>query len=175
VSDLPRTALSRGSVGSLPELAGRYLEEYLDKIRLALAELDEEQVWWRPAPGTNSAANLLLHLCGNLSLWILAGAGGRPYQRHRGGEFAAQGGFTKAELVERLTRVVGDCREVLAALDAGDLGRPLEVQGYETDLLSAVVHGVEHMSYHTGQIVWIAKQLRAGTAPFEFYPRHSGE
>ena len=175
MTDLPRTALSRGPAASLPELASRYLEEYLDKIRLAVAGLDDEQIWWRPAPGTNSAANLMLHLCGNLSLWILAGAGGRSYERHRSAEFAADGGRSKGELLEGLGRVVAECREVLGALDPAALDRPLGVQGYEADLLSAVVHGVEHMSYHTGQIVWIAKQLRAGTDPFEFYPRHSGE
>ncbi len=173
--ELPRTALARGPARSLPELAGCYLEEYLDKIRLALDGLDDEQVWWRPAPGTNSAANLILHLCGNLSLWLLAGVGGRDYERHRSEEFAARGGHSKAELLDRLEQVVDDCRDVLAPLGAADLGLALEVQGYATDVLSAVVHGVEHMSYHTGQIVWIAKQLRAGTDPFEFYPRHSGE
>ncbi len=175
MTELPRTALARGPVNSLPELAGRYLDEYLDKIRLALAGLNDEQVWWRPAPGTNSAGNLLLHVCGNLSLWILAGTGGRPYERHRGAEFAVEGGFTKAELLDRVARVVDDCQEVLAAVGTADLGRPLEVQGYETDLMSAVVHGMEHMSYHTGQLVWIAKQLRASRDPFEFYPRHQGE
>ncbi len=175
MSELPRTALSRGPAPSLPELAGRYLEEYLDKVRLALAGLDDEQVWWRPAPGTNSAGNLVLHLCGNLSLWLLAGAGGRHYERHRSAEFAAEGGHSRDELLAKLAGVVAECLEVLAALDSADLARPLEVQGYTTDLLSAVLHAVEHTSYHTGQIVWIAKQLRAGKAPFEFYPRHTGE
>ncbi len=173
--ELPRTALARGPAGSLPELAARYLQEYLDKIRLAVAGLDDRQVWWRPAPGTNSAGNLMLHLCGNLSLWILAGAGGRPYTRHRSAEFAAAGGHSRDELLAKLAGVVAGCQEVLASLDPADLAHPVEAQGYATDLLSAVVHGVEHMSYHTGQIVWIAKQLRAGTDPFEFYPRHAGE
>ncbi|HSL81569.1 MAG TPA: DinB family protein [Thermoanaerobaculia bacterium] len=172
---LPRTALSRGPVGSLPELAARYLEEYLDKIRLAAERLTEDQVWWRPAPGTNSAGNLILHLCGNLSLWLLAGVGGRHYERHRSEELAADRTHGKAELLARLEEVVAACRGVLAALEPEDLGRPAAIQGYDTDLLGAVFHAVEHMSYHTGQIVWIAKELGAGGRPFELYPQHRGE
>jgi uncharacterized damage-inducible protein DinB len=172
---LPRTALSRGPARSLPELAARYLEEYLDKIRLAAERLTEDQVWWRPAPGTNSAGNLILHLCGNLSLWLLAGVGGRPYERHRSEELTADRTHGKAELLGRLEEVVAACRGVLAGLDPEDLGRPAAIQGYDTDLLGAVVHAMEHMSYHTGQIVWIAKELGAGGKPFELYPRHAGE
>lgn len=172
---LPRTALSRGPAGSLPELAARYLEEYLDKIRLAVERLSEDQLWWRPAPGTNSAGNLILHLCGNLSLWLLAGVGGRPFERHRAEEFSADRTHGKAELLARLEEVVAACRGVLAAVEPADLERPAAIQGYETELLDAVVHAVEHMSYHTGQIVWIAKELGAGREPLEYYPRHRGE
>lgn len=171
----PTTALSRGPAGALPELAGRYLEEYLEKIRLALERLDGDQLWWRPAPGTNSAGNLLLHLCGNLSYWILAGVGGRPYQRDRGGEFAADRSDGSAELLGRLEEVVMACRGVLAALAPEDLERRVAIQGYDTNVLGAVFHAVEHMSYHTGQIVWIVKAQQAGPDRLEFYPQHAGE
>lgn len=174
----PITALSRGPAGALPELAARYLEEYLDKIRIAVERLDEppqdESLWWRPAPGTNSVGNLLLHLAGNLSLWILAGVGGREYERDRAGEFAAEGGAGAEELLGRLGEVVAECRQVLEGLEGQDLAEELDIQSYRVDRLSAVFHAVEHMSYHTGQIVWIVKQLRSDD-PLEFYPRHAGE
>lgn len=172
--ELPTTALSRGPAGAFPELAARYLEEYLDKIRLAVARLDDEAIWWRPAPGTNSVGNLLLHLAGNLSLWILAGVGGQEYERDRAGELAATGGKGAEELVGRLRVVVEECRRVLEGLEGRDLTEVLEIQSYRVDRLGAVFHVVEHMSYHTGQIVWIVKQLRS-EEPFEFYPRHAGE
>lgn len=174
-SRLPRTALSRGPARTLPELAARYLEEYLDKIRLAVERLTEDELWWRPGPGTNSAGNLILHLCGNLSLWILAGVGGRSYERRRSEELAADRSHGKGELLARLEEVVAACRGVLAGLAPEDLAREAAIQGYDTDLLGAVFHAVEHMSYHTGQIVWIAKELGAGGEPFELYPQHQGE
>jgi len=176
-AELPTTALSRGPAGSFPELAARYLEEYLDKIRLSVERLDDAELWWRPAPGTNSAGNLLLHLAGNLSLWILDGLGGRPYQRDRAGEFAARGGPEAAgggELLGRLAEVVRACRQVLDELGQADLATEVDIQGYRVDRRGALFHAVEHMGYHTGQIVWIVKQLRPD-GELEFYPRHAGE
>jgi len=176
-ADLPTTALSRGPAGTFPELAARYLEEYLDKIRLSVERLDGDELWWRPAPRTNSAGNLLLHLAGNLSLWILAGLGGRPYQRDRAGELAARGGDGAPrgdELLARLARVVEACRQVLEGLEEADLAVQVDVQGYRVDRLGALFHAVEHMGYHTGQIVWIVKQLHPEDG-LEFYPRHAGE
>ena len=78
-----RTALSHGPCPSFPKLAARYLEEYLEKIRRAVDLLDDDQVWWRPAPDSNSIGNLLLHLAGNLSLWLRAGLGGDAFERDR--------------------------------------------------------------------------------------------
>lgn len=169
---LPRTALSQGRAG-FPELSARFLKEYLDKIRLAVAGLDEEGIWWRPAPGTNSAGNLMLHLSGNLTLWILVAVAGERHERRRSEEFRADRTATKEELLGKLGATVERAAEVVAGLDAAALARPVAVQGYDTDVLAAVFHAVEHMAYHTGQIVWIVKQI--GREPLEFYPRHAGE
>jgi uncharacterized damage-inducible protein DinB len=170
-----RTALSRGPCPRLPTLAGRYLEEYLEKIRRATELLDEEEVWWRP-PGGNSVGNLILHLCGNLSLWLGEGLGGQAYDRNRAGEFAAEKTDDREQLLGKLTAVVAHCAFVLAVEnEAADLERSLDVQGYETDGVGVVLHAVEHMSYHTGQIVFVAKQLRGAEHGVEFYPRHDGE
>jgi len=178
---VPRLALSRGPGLSLPALAAAYLAEYLDKIRLAIGPLDDDALWWRPAEGTNSIANLLIHLRGNLSLWLLQGVGGVPYDRDRAGEFSADRSDTNRgaggeELSAGLGEVVEACRRVLEDLSPDDLGALVNVQGYRGDLRGVVFHAVEHMSYHTGQIVWIAKLRRAEQGDgFEFYPQHAGE
>jgi hypothetical protein len=44
--------------------------EYPAKLRLAMAALPDDQLWWRPNNGSNSVGNLLLHLNGNLRQWI---------------------------------------------------------------------------------------------------------
>lgn len=176
-SDLPRLALRSGPGLTFPGLAAAYLREYLDKIRLAVGRLDDDALWWRPAPGTNSAGNLVIHLTGNLSLWILQGIGGEPYERDRAGEFAAERAGTRDEVLGALSEVVERCVAVVADLEDGDLTARFGVQGYDLDVRAALFHAVEHMSYHTGQIVWIAKQhlARSGAEGFEFYPQHAGE
>ena len=174
-SRVPVTALSRGGGVGLSELAARYLEEYMAKIELACARLDEDTVWWRPASGTNSVGNLILHLRGNLLLWILESLGGEPYERRRSEEFTADHTHTKAELLRLLSDTVASCCTVVRGLEMARLGEPLEVQTYDTDVLGAVFHAVEHMSYHTGQILWIVKRLDRGEETLEFYPRHADE
>lgn len=176
-TSLPRLALSRSRGQSFQVQSAAYLTEYLDKIRLAVADLDDEELWHRPAPGTNSAANLVIHLTGNLSLWILKSVAGEDYERHRSAEFAADESAGKAEILAAFTTVVERATAVLAALPDDDLGRELDVQGYACDAFTAAYHAVEHMSYHTGQVVWIAKQAlaRRGDQVFEFYPQHRGE
>ena len=156
-------------------IAGHYLEQYLDKIRHCVSLLSEDEVWWRPAPGTNSVANLLLHLRGNLSLWILNALGGEANPRHRSAEFAADHSATKAEALAGLEEVIERCQGVLARLADAALDEARTVQGYATDGRGALFHAVEHMSYHTGQIVWITKQATAGRAEIEFYPQHQSE
>jgi uncharacterized damage-inducible protein DinB len=155
--------------------ADRYFEQYLRKIRACVALLSEEQVWWRPNEASNSVGNLLLHLSGNLSQWVLATLGGLVFERHRAEEFRARGGPPKGDLLQRLEEVVRATRAVIGSLGTLDLERPRQVQGYDTDGLGVVFHVVEHMSYHTGQIVAATKQLTGPAAGIEFYPQHRNE
>ena len=102
------------------------------------------------------------------------GVGGEPGTRDRAAEFAAREGGGAGELLARLDQVLDDCDRVLAALDRSleaegeaALARRIVVQGFDQTVLDALFHAVEHMSYHTGQIVHIAR--RHGSAPIRFY------
>jgi len=159
----------------LIEFADHYWGEYLGKIEHAVAPLSDEQLWWRGSEAGNSIANLLTHLHGNLSQWVLQGVGGLPFERHRSEEFAARpgpGSATKAELLSTLAATVARCRATIRGLSADELARVRKIQKYELDGYRALFHTVEHMSYHTGQIVLLAKLH--GVA-LDFYPQHRGE
>lgn len=156
----------------LAGFADNYWNEYLRKIEAAVAPLDEEQLWWRPNEGSNSVANLLAHLHGNLSQWVLAGLAGEAFERHRSEEFSARGGATKGRLLADLRETVERCRAAVARLDEAALARPRKIQKYDLDGHAALFHAVEHMSYHTGQIVMLAKLMGAR---LDFYPQHRGE
>jgi uncharacterized damage-inducible protein DinB len=155
---------------ALAREAHRLFAEYLDKIERSARVLSAEQLWWRPNTRCNSVANLLLHLCGNLSQWVLAGLGGVPFERHRREEFAAVEGEDGATLVGRLHEVVTACRNVAQNLSDEDLHREFVIQGYTRTGFGVLLHAVEHMSYHTGQIVYVTKQLAGEQAEIEFYP-----
>ncbi len=145
-------------------------EQYLGKIEACVGLLDAAQVWWRPNAASNSVGNLLLHLVGNLSQWMLAGLGGQSYERHRSEEFAAEGGASPDDLLRELHEVVAQCRLLTRRLGPSDLARTVTIQGRERDGFAIVLHAVEHAAYHTGQIVLITKQLVGDTTEIEFYP-----
>lgn len=136
-------------------------EEYLPRIERASSAMPREDLWWCPHRSTNSVGNLLLHLEGNVRQWILHGLGGQPDGRDRDAEFRAEDGATRAQLLAELRGTVEDACAVIEALDDRDLLGRRRIQGFETSGLAAVLHVVEHFSWHCGQIVWIAK-LRAG-------------
>ena len=155
--------------------ADKYLGEYLQKIEHCTSLLSEPQVWWRPNDACNSVGNLLLHLRGNLSQWVLAGIGGEAIERHRSAEFAAREAAPKSELLAGLADAVARARRTVREIQSADLARRTRVQGYDTDGLGIVFHVVEHMAYHTGQIIAVTKQLLGPAANIEFYPQHRGE
>ena len=154
------------------ETAAAFLAEFMDKIETSLALLSDEQVWWRANPATNSVGNLLLHLQGNLSQWVLASLDGARYERQRPREFAASRTAGKRELVDGLRSVVESSQTVIRGLDEKTLAARREIQGSDVDGVYVVWHVVEHMSYHTGQIVHMTKELLGPEGGIEFYPQH---
>lgn len=136
-------------------------DTYLPRIERALGVLPPDDLWWRPNPGTLSAGNILLHLTGNVRQWIVSALGGEPDVRERATEFAATEGADAASLLAALADTVQRAAAVIEALPHDTLLRPLTIQGFATTPHWAVYHVVEHFSWHTGQLVAIAKQ-RAG-------------
>ncbi len=172
---VPLTALAQGPAHSFQALASRYLGEYLEKINLATQRLPEELIWWRPHQNALSVGNLILHLHGNLALWIANGIGGQSFARERAEEFSADHTHGGTELLRLIGQRVAECRALVEGLADEDLAKPVAIQGYDVDVRGAVFHAVEHMSYHTGQILYIVKTLTSEHETFDFYVRHKGE
>ena len=61
--------------------------DYVPKIERCLDRLSDADIWWRPNEASNSIGNLILHLCGNVTMWIIGGVGALPFERHRQREF----------------------------------------------------------------------------------------
>lgn len=136
------------------------MEENTPRIEKCLAELSEEEVWQRPNPASNSVGNLILHLCGNITQYAIASLGNRPDARDRDAEFAAEGGFSKSELLEKLTSTVNQAVETIRSASREELLRERTVQGFDMSGIGIIVHVCEHYSYHTGQIAFWTKILK---------------
>lgn len=136
-----------------------FLRWNLERIATCLATLTEEQVWQRPNQHSNSIGNQLLHLDGNINQWLLNGIGGRHDGRQREAEFAATGGVAKDALFDQLAQTINACTTLLAGTSVEALLPERPVQAYVHDGYYIILHVVEHLSYHTGQIIFYTKQL----------------
>lgn len=136
------------------------MQENPPRIQNCLARLSEEEVWKKPNSSSNSIGNLILHLCGNITQYILASLGNTEDQRARDLEFSTTGGLTKKELFERIDQVVKDSVEVMKNCDEASLLKVRLVQGFEYSGIGIIIHVVEHLSYHTGQIAFWTKLLK---------------
>ncbi len=141
-------------------------KEYPIKLRHCVNALPRDAVWARPNESSNSIGNLLVHLTGNVTEWILGGVGGRSIERYRAGEFAQTDGADAATLLDTLEAVLEEADAVLAGLTEEDLERSVVIQDRDTNVLGAIYHVVEHFAMHTGQIVLMTKIYAPGKIQF---------
>ncbi|HEY2894137.1 MAG TPA: DUF1572 family protein [Pirellulales bacterium] len=142
--------------------ARREMADCRRKIEHCVEQLSEEQLWWRPNEATNSIANLLLHLAGNIGQRIGSGVGGQPYDRDRDREFAERGPIGKVELRARLDRSIALADRVLAGLADEQL---LEARRYrmlrgdvEASVLRLIVQTLVHLGGHTQEIIAMTRR-----------------
>ncbi len=136
------------------------LEENLVKIEKSVAELSEEDVWKRPNESSNSVGNLIVHLCGNVTQYIISSLGEKDDLRERNKEFETKDGWNKVELLAKLSETVRESSEIISKMDEETLLKMRSVQGYEFSGLGNILHVVEHFSYHSGQIAFWVKLLK---------------
>ena len=141
-----------------------------ERIAHCLTQLSDRQVWWRPRDSMNSIGNIVLHLCGNLRQWIVAGVGGAPDVRDRPGEFAERSLIARDELLRRLGAVVAESDAVLAATGEEALLEPRTVQGFAETVLSAVFDCLAHLNGHTQEVVYITRTQLGDAYRFAWTP-----
>lgn len=150
--------------------AAHELDSALERIKHCLRQLNDEQVWHRSQPGLNSIGNLVLHLCGNLRQWVVAGLGGTPDVRNRPDEFAEQGMVPKDELLSKLEAVVEEAKRILAGVDARRLTEARRIQGFDVTGAAAVFDSVPHFRGHTQEIVHMTRLQMGDAYKFAWTP-----
>ncbi len=135
--------------------------QHWPRLKACVEPMTVAQIWWRPNEASNSVGNLVLHLNGNVTQWIVNSFNNGEDKRDRPAEFAAEGGLTAAELLSRLGATMTEVAKVLDRITVDELLAPYEIQGYKTCGLDAIYHVVDHFGLHFGQIAYITKSLTA--------------
>jgi uncharacterized damage-inducible protein DinB len=145
-----------------------YIEDSLSLFRYykklsegAMEQLSDEQLFTALDDEMNSVAIIVKHMAGNMrSRWtdFLTSDGEKP-DRNRDTEFVAPP-ETRAELM----RVWNDGWErifhALEPLSDADLAREVFIRNEPHSVMQAINRQIAHYSYHSGQIVFLAKHLK---------------
>ncbi|HEV8338074.1 MAG TPA: DinB family protein [bacterium] len=104
---------------------------------------------------SNTIGILLRHVAGSEDYWITAVAGGSLVNRNRDAEFGHES-LTKADLLGALRRTQAATERVLVGMRSEDLRAPVKAQRargvVETTKRFAILHAIQHLAYHLGQI-----------------------
>lgn len=136
------------------------MDESLRMIKISLEKITEEELWKRPNGSLSSIGNLMLHLCGNMKQYGISSLKGIEDTRNRNLEFSIKGSFNKKELMVKLEKTVYEVKICFQNISKQRLLTRKKVQGYEFSGIGNIIHLVEHLSYHTGQIAFWVKQLK---------------
>ena len=137
----------------------RRMDESKERIDKCVQMLSKEQLWGRFNNNTPRVGDLVLHLSGNIQQWILSTFSDLPDNRERDEEFSSSGILDKEELIGSFDSIIENAIESVKVLQEEQLIKDYEVQGFQETGTDILVHVVEHLSYHTGQIALHTKTL----------------
>ena len=152
-----------GSESNFLEDVRKQSRYYRKLAEQAMDQIEAEQLFVAANQDSNSIAVIAGHLAGNmLSRWteFQTTDGEKPW-RDRDAEFETQ--FSNREDLRTRWNEGWDC--YLGALDSiqpGDLEKICYIRNQGHTVLEAVNRQFAHYAYHVGQIVFAAKQLKAG-------------
>ncbi len=151
-------------------VARNYLDDALTSFRAykkladkAFAQVSDDEFFATIDVESNSIAAIVKHVAGNLiSRWtdFLTTDGEKP-DRRRDMEFVITKGTTRAEMSDYWERGWACVCGAIEGLAAEDLAREVAIRGERHTVVEAINRSLAHSAYHVGQIVFLAKHLRA--------------
>lgn len=125
------------------------------------SQIKDEDFFWSPDEDSNSIAIIVRHFSGNmLSRWtdFLTTDGEKP-NRNRDEEFERIFYTDKDDIISRWESGWKRVFDTLNSLKEEDLMKEITIRSEPHTVLEAINRQLTHYSYHTGQIVFIAKHL----------------
>lgn len=129
----------------------------------AMDQLNEEQFFVSTNEDTNSIANIVKHLHGNMlsRFTDFLTTDGEKEWRNRDGEFENPNAYTDKETLFAEWKAGWDCLfNVLDSLTIEDLTKIIYIRNEGQTVIEALNRQLAHYPYHIGQIVFYAKQLK---------------
>lgn len=145
----------------LADLAHEF-RRHKDLADRAMAQLADAEFFQRPAAHVNPVALIVKHLAGNLrSRWtdFLTTDGDKP-DRNRDSEFLLTEQDTRANLSAAWEHSWKALFETLGSLTEADLERLVTIRGEPHTVRQALLRGMSHVAYHTGQVLYLVRLLR---------------
>lgn len=137
------------------------IKEYKELGDKTLAQLSDDQLFYRPNESSNSIALIIQHMNGNmLSRWtnFLTEDGEKPWRR-RDEEFEEQS-LGKEEMLALWEEGWKIFLDTLHSLTTADLQKTITIRTQPLIVMDAINRQLAHYSYHVGQIVFIGKSLK---------------
>jgi len=134
-------------------------EQIRNRMILVIDQLTDDQVNWRPNKESNSIANLIVHIEGNIQERISSKILGEPNKRNRDQEFDENIDRTKEELKEAISKSFQLIINSLSTMTEADMLKVISIKNTDYTVLDIFLMSTSHFSEHLGQILYIAKTL----------------
>jgi hypothetical protein len=127
-----------------------------------MVHLSDQEFFRRPAAHVNPVALIVKHLAGNLaSRWTdFLTTDGEKASRDRDGEFLLTEQDTRASLLAAWERGWAALFDTLESLGESDLDKSVTIRGESHRVPQALLRGLSHAAYHTGQILYLVRLWR---------------
>jgi hypothetical protein len=145
----------------------RSFHQYKDLGEGAMRQLQDSELSREGEEFSNSTAILVWHISGNLKSRFtdfLTTDGEKPW-RARDSEFVART-VTRGDLLKKWEEGWSVLFATLSSLTDEDLRRTVVIRGQSLAVHDALHRALAHVSYHVGQIVYIAKSARGAAWKF---------
>ena len=143
------------------ELLADFQHEFGRHRRLAeraMTQLDDDTFFRRPQKQVNPVALIVKHLAGNLrSRWTGFLTSDGEKNRNRDDEFVLGPQDTRSHLMAQWDAGWGALEETLNALDQSHLPQTISIRGEPHTVQQALLRGLSHAAYHTGQITYLVR------------------
>lgn len=147
------------------------IQDFLDNIRKqfksykevadkTIAQLSEEDLYWKFNPESNDIACIMVHVSENmLSRWTdFFNSDGEKEWRDRDAEFQQQK-LSYQELINQWEKGWNCLFDALNSINPSNFDRPIYIRNKEHKLIESICRQIAHYPYHIGQIAFIGKMI----------------